>query len=110
MKTTIKEELTAYINNLINDRVLTEENKDEWHYLAFNQDYYMIYYYEASEWLKRHEIDPFEAIEIVINYNQDNFGENNTDINSVSIVNMLVYIYGEELIYSCETIEELKNL
>ena len=70
----------------------------------------MIYYYEASEWLKRHNLDPFEAIETVKEYEESNFGKFKTDVNSVSIVNMLVYIYGEELIYSCDTIEELKNL
>jgi hypothetical protein len=100
MKTSIKNELLTYIEDLKKDRVLTEENREEWHYLAFNQDYYIIGYYNASQWLKKHDLDPFEAIEIVRDYENDNFGEFTSRINSEAVVNMLVYIYGEELIYN----------
>lgn len=105
MRTTIKNELTDYINDLINDGVLTNENKDDWHFHAFNEDYYIIGYYNASEWLKRHNIDSFEAIQICNQYEIDNFGEtSNKYDNSESVVNMLAYIYGEELISELETI------
>ena len=105
MRTTIKNELTDYINDLVNDGVLTNENKDDWHFYAFNQDYYIIGYYNASEWLKRHNIDSFEAIQICNQYEIDNFGKtSNKYDNSESVVNMLVYIYGEELISDLETI------
>ena len=105
MRTTIKNELTDYINDLINDGVLTNDNKDDWHFHAFNEDYYIIGYYNASEWLKRHNIDSFEAIQICNQYEIDNFGEtSNKYDNSESVVNMLVYIYGEQLINELETI------
>ena len=105
MRTTIKNELTDYINDLINNGVLTNDNKDDWHFHAFNEDYYIIGYYNASEWLKRHNIDSFEAIQICNQYEIDNFGEtSNKYDNSESVVNMLVYIYGEQLIYELETI------
>ena len=111
MKTSVKEELLNSILDKINDGVLTNDNKDEWHYLCFNEDYYIIGYYECNQWLKAHDIDCFEAIEEVINYENDNFGETTTSINSESIVNMLAYIWGEELICSfyADTIEELKE-
>lgn len=111
MKTSIKTELTNYIIDLINDEVLTNENREEWHFHAFNEDYYIVYHAAAIEWLKTHDLDAFEAIEIVKEYEEDNFGEMNTDINPESIVNMLAYIYGEEIIYSidAETVEELKE-
>jgi hypothetical protein len=100
MKVSIKKELSNYILDSINDGIICNANKDEWHYLLFNQDYYIIGYYNASEWLKSHNIGEFESIEIVRGYEIDNFGEFTTEINSERIVNMLVYIYGEELIYS----------
>ena len=111
MKASIKKELSAHIIDLINDNVLTNENKDEWHFYAFNEEYYITYHSKALEWLKRHDITAFEAIEIVREYEVDNFGEMNTDIDPESIVNMLAYIYGEELLNSidAENIEELKN-
>ena len=111
MKNSIKTELSEYILDIIKDGVLTNQNKDDWHYLAFNEDYYITGYYNASQWLKSHNIGEFEAVETVKEYEIEHFGEFNTPINSESIVNMLVYIYGEELIYSdnFENVKELKK-
>ena len=104
MKTSIKKELTEYVLNLINDGVLTEENKDDWHFQAFNEDYYLIGYYQCSEWLKHHGIDPFESIAICQQYEIDNFGEVGKPYdNAEETVNMLVYIYGEEVIYQVQS-------
>jgi len=111
MKTTIKTELENHILDKINDRIIDNTNKDEWHHYCFNEDYYIIGYYNANQWLKEHNLDTFEAIEIVKNYEIDNYGKFWTYINSESIVNMLAYIYGEEIIYgiNAESIEELKE-
>ncbi len=112
MKQSIKEELTQHIVDLINDGVLTSENKDDWHFHAFNEDYYIVYHHAAREWLKRHNLDVFEAIEVVREYETDNFGEMTTDVNPEKIVNMLAYIWGEEILgeyWETETIEELKE-
>jgi len=111
MKNSIKTELENHILDRINDGVITNENKDDWHFHCFNEDYYIIGYYNAEEWLKKHNLDTFEVIEIVKNYEIDNFGEFWTYINSESIVNMLAYIYGEKIIYgiNAESIEELKE-
>jgi len=103
MKISILKELNQYVNDLIQDKVLTKENFDDWHYIAFNQDYYIIGYYQASQWLKVHNLDPFEAVQICNEYEIDNFGEcSNKYDNSESTVNMLVYIYGEEVISSIQ--------
>lgn len=111
MKTSIKQELSGYLLDLINDGVLTDENRDDWHFHAFNEDYYLIGYYNCNEWLKKHNIDSFEAIGICQQYEIDNFGECQVYDNAESTVNMLVYIYGEELLYSfdAENIEELNE-
>lgn len=61
MKTTIKIELQAHILDQINDGILTDQNKEDWHFYAFNEDYFIIGYYKASQWLKRHNIGEFEA-------------------------------------------------
>ena len=99
MKASIKEELNAYVSDLINEAVLTDNNRDDWHYSAFNEDYYIIGYYQASEWLKKHSIDSFEAVSICQQYELDNFGEASSVYdNSEKVVNMLAYIYGEEII------------
>ena len=89
----------------------------ELHHKCFNEYFFIVGYYEASEFIKKHFKDAFNAIDIVKEYEEDNFGQFNTDIDSESICNMLAYIIGEEIIYSLdedkpisEIIEELNNL
>jgi hypothetical protein len=107
----IETELAGHIIDMINDGILTDENRDEWHFHAFNEDYYIIGYYQASQWLKRHDLDPFEAIEICQQYEIDNFGESKIYNNSETTVNMLAYILGEELLNSedFKTVKQLKK-
>ena len=109
MKTSIKTELEEHILDCLNEGILC--NSEDWHYHCFNEDYYIIGYYEANKWLEKHNMSAFEAIDIVREYEVDNFEEFTTETNSESIVNMLVYIYGEEIIYSLksENVKELKN-
>lgn len=111
MRNTIKTELANYILDRINDGVLTNDNKDDWHFHCFNEDYYIVYHSRAKEWLKDHDLDAFEAIEIVKEYEVENFGSMTTEIRPESIVNMLAYIYGEELInsFDAETVEDLEK-
>jgi hypothetical protein len=111
MKTSIKTELANHILDKINNGIIDDTNRYEWHFYCFNEDYYIIGYYEASQWLKMHEIVEFEAARICQQYEIDNFGESKIYDNSESAVNMLAYIYGEELLYSleAENIEELKT-
>ena len=111
MNNTVKTELRNYILDCINEGILTNENKDEWHFHAFNEDYYIIYHSKAIEWLKKHNIDAFEAVDTVKQYEEDNFGEFTTDVNPERIVNMVAYIYGEEILhsYDAETVEELES-
>ena len=115
MKNSIKRELAQHLLDKINDGILTNENKDDWHFYAFNEDFYIIGYHYCSQWLKKHDIDEFEAIELICEYEKDNFGESNFTkgkINSETVVNMLTYIWGGELLneFECETVEELEEL
>ena len=112
MNYSVKTELAEHIINAINDKVIDNDNRDEWHFHCFNEDYYIIGYYQASQWLKSHDIRELEAANICQQYEIDNFGECKIYDNSESVVNMLAYIYGEKLFYSfdCNTVEELKIL
>ena len=71
------------------------------HYHLFNEDYYIIGYYNAEQWLKKHNINTFQGISFVQDYEREMFGNDgmrNYD-NAESLVNMIVYIIGEELLY-----------
>ena len=114
-KSIIIEELehNCLLNESLNDRY---GDLNELHSKLFNEDYFIIGYYQANCFIKNNFSDAFEVIDIVKKYEDDNFGSFNTDINSESIVNMFAYIIGEEIIYSLdedmninEVLEQLKN-
>jgi hypothetical protein len=111
MKISIKKELAQHILDKISDRIIDNSNKDDWHYYCFNEDSYIVYHSKGLEWLKRHDINAFEAIDTVREYEVDNFWKMHTQINPQHIVDVLVYIYGEELIYSikADTVEQLET-
>ena len=75
------------------------------HFDLFNQDYYMIGYYQCEKWLSN---NVFQVIEFIKEYEQDNFGEVTTDFsNSEKVVNMYVYIIGEKLLYEDNLLDNL---
>ena len=74
IKTELKEHLNDYILNSFEWSDIVED-AHELHFQAFNQDYYIIGYYQAEQWLKKHDISVFEGIEFVQNYERDNFGD-----------------------------------
>jgi len=70
----------------------------ELHHKLFNEDYYIIGYHQAKEWLKAHNIDVFEGIDYCRTAEIDNFGESNTDYNNEeTLVNHIVYWSGYDL-------------
>ena len=107
MKDSIRLELAEHVQALINDKVLTQDNIDDWHFHAFNEDHYLIGYYNCEQWLKKHDVSAFEAINTIVEYEQDNYGLLSTQIdNAETVVNMYVYILGEEIISEWEHDEE----
>jgi hypothetical protein len=111
MNNSIQVELKAHILSLINDDVLRDDNQDEWHFHAFNEDHYLIGYYNCEQWLIKHNVSAFEAINDIVEYEQDNFGVVNFyRFNAEDVVNMYVYIQGEELMNGIDTLEELEEL
>ena len=90
MKNTIREELTSHINDY------PEEDRN--HFTMFNEDYYIIGYYKAEQWLKEHNLNTFEAIEICNDYEMENYGAIHTQFdNAEKLVNQFVYWYGQDL-------------
>lgn len=118
MKTSIKKELASTIIDAINDGRLLNMEISEIHHEVFNSDYYIIGYFQCEEWLKNN-YGIFAAIEKITEYENDNFGEVTTKLdNSETVLNMLIYILGEELLSELDTIsnnwdsvltEELQN-
>ena len=105
-KNSIKTELKQYIEDNIKD---IDCHDEDLHHELFNADYYIIGYYQAEQWLKEHDVSVFGGIEFVQDYERENFGDDavQTYDNAEKLVNMIVYIIGEELIYHEEYHKEL---
>jgi len=108
MKNSIRTELKQYIlegmQDLNQDNLTSKPGRldaNELHQELFNVDYYIIGYYKAEQWLKQHQVSTFDAISQVQEWELDNFGQAKNYDNAESLVNMLVYIYGEQLINEC---------
>ena len=105
-----KNEIKEYFNDSLKDydkETLEQLIKDnELHNEIFNTDYYVVYYSQAIEFLGN---QTFKIIEFVKEYEKDNFGAVITDLSApADIVNMYVYIIGEQIVYDyykeCEVI------
>ena len=71
MRNSIKEELRIYMNNFIKD-LRGEKFSDghELHQQAFNEDYYIIGYHQAEQWLKKHDVSII--CDLITNFLKDN--------------------------------------
>lgn len=88
--------------DLFNDRIheAVGQYGCDLHGFLFNEDYAFIYDNEAETACD--SVGVWSAIRLVKKYEEDNFGESNTEIEPCKIANMLVYIYGEFLLNQVE--------
>ena len=79
------------------------------HNEIFNTDYFITGYYAAEQWLIKN-VGIFSAIEEIREYEQNNFGEVNTDFSSSEkVVNMYAYIQGELILSESSTLQDKWN-
>ena len=98
----IKEHFEDFIKDQNKDWI--KENFDDLHHHAFNNDYYIIGTYQAKKWLGD---EVFEIINIIKEYENDNFGEVNTDFSDPEkVVNMYTYIIGEDVVNNWKTFDK----
>jgi hypothetical protein len=106
MENNTKQELINYIIDALNDGRGLNQYGCDLHNGLFNTDYYIIGHYQAEQWLISNG-GIFSNIEMIKEYENDNFGECNTDFSSSeNVANMAVYIYGEEILNELETLRE----
>jgi hypothetical protein len=106
MNRNTKQELKSIIIDAINDNRLNDKPVSEIHNEVFNTDYFIIGRFEAEKWLINNG-GIFNAIEIIKDYELDNFGTVNTDFSEAEhVCNMYVYILGEEIINDLKVIQD----
>jgi hypothetical protein len=96
-----RKEITEYFDDFIkeNDSAIKENDRsfiDDLHHYAFNENYFIIGTYKATQYM---EDQIFNIINFIKEYENDNFGEVNTDFSDPEkVLNMYVYIIGEEIV------------
>ena len=102
------EELVDHAIEGVNDRGEGDYGCDLHHYI-FNEDYYIIGTGRAEDWLQENG-GVFNAIEEIKQYEQLHFGDCSTDFSDAEkVVNMLVYIKGEEILSESSTLSDKWN-
>ena len=87
-------EIIEYDDDALND-IRQGEISDIFHKI-FNEDYYIVGYYQASQWLGA---DTFDCIAEIQEYEDMHFGERFTDLgNAEKVANMYAYVAGYELV------------
>jgi len=110
MNESIREELKEHVKDLIADGFINQDNIEDAHYHAFSEDYYIIGHWNAEQWLEKHDVTAWEAIQYVIEQDTLMHGLTNIttdDCNPERIVNLLVYYAGYELNLDQENINLL---
>ena len=99
---TMNDHILRRTGELFNDRLpdAVGQYGCDLHNFLFNEDYAFTFSNEAEE--ACNSVNTWSAIRLVQKYEEDNFGECNTEIEPCKIANMLVYIYGEFLLAQVE--------
>ena len=105
MKQSIEKELIEHgVEGLNQMQEVNFDNLHDLHFTLFNEDYYIVGYYNAEQWCKRHNVDVFEALDYIRKNQMFYFGEDNTEIlDYEKLVNHLVFWVSTELM------EEIKS-
>ena len=95
-----REEIKEYFDDFIKENSNSLNDNDfieNLHHNCFNTDYFIIGIYKATQWL---EDQTFNVINFIKEYENDYFGEVATDFSSSEkVVNMYVYIIGEDIVH-----------
>ena len=101
---TQKQDVKEYIIDQLASDVGLDQHISDLHHYLLNEDYFIIGYWKAEQWLKKDDSSVFEAIETIREYEESNFGQVSTDFSSSeNVANMLAYILGEQILYSNDT-------
>ena len=101
---TQKQDVKEYIIDQLASDVGLDQHISDLHHYLLNEDYFIIGYWKAEQWLKKDDGSVFEAIETIREYEESNFGQVSTDFSSSeNVANMLAYILGEQILYSNDT-------
>lgn len=102
---------TDFINHIA-DNIENYEGQyfSDLHHYLFNEDYYIIGYYQAEQFIKENDLNTFDLITYCQEMEKEQFGEIQTTFdNAEKLVNHYAYWRGQELIYNIQAIENFRG-
>tara|TARA_R110002012_G_C11622682_1_gene609156 strand:+ start:890 stop:1267 length:378 start_codon:yes stop_codon:yes gene_type:complete len=103
----LKSDVKQYIIDQLDNGIGLDNYSEDLHHYVLNEDYFIIGTYKAEQWLGA---DIWEAIKLVQDYEEINFGKVSTDIsNPEALANMVAYILGEELLHDCKWLDDCRE-
>lgn len=111
------QEIEDYFNDWLDNNDMTLEQAHEeygWdlHHKVYNEDYFIIGYYQAEQWLidDNGNNQTFEVLGYVMEQEQENFGEIQTVFdNAETLVNHYAYWLGQTIVQTALDTLELQN-
>ena len=104
MKDIFQSVIDDILDKLESDNYGIDTYGSELHHELCNTDLFIIGAYQAKEFLGGYV---FDAIEMVKDYEQSNFGEVSTDLSEPErVVNMLAYIIGEHVLAESDHLQD----
>lgn len=100
-----------FINHIANNIENYEgQYFDDLHHYLFNEDYYIIGYYQAEQFIKEFNLNTFDLIAYCQEQEKENFGEiTNTFDNAEKLVNHYAYWRGQELMWDIQAIKDFRG-
>jgi len=86
------------------------QNFDDLHHLLFNEDYFIIGYYQAEQFIKENDLNTLDLITYCQEMEKENFGEIQTTFdNAEKIVNHYAYWRGQELLFEIKSLQDYQE-
>jgi hypothetical protein len=101
---TIPSEIINYAIDALRDGRALDIYGCDLHNEIYNTDYFIVGYYQAEQWLIANG-GVFNALDLVHQYELDNFGETKPYNNAESLANMVAYVHGADILSECPTLQ-----
>ena len=106
----IEKDILEHAYDGINDRDLEDTCRDDLHNTLFNEDYFVVGYYQAQKWLNDNNIDVFDAIRYCNEKEEEMFGEVQTQYQDAErLVNSYAYFKGQELLWELNSYNDAQD-
>tara|TARA_Y100000361_G_C11161432_1_gene347622 strand:+ start:3384 stop:3773 length:390 start_codon:yes stop_codon:yes gene_type:complete len=99
-----KQKIREYILDRLEEGVGEDQYAGDLHHYLVNEDYFIIGTWQAEQFLGN---AVWDAIRMIQEYEEENFGECTTDLSSPEkVANMFAYIVGEEILNESEHLQD----